>query len=476
MPDDCCGRSWAVCDTVNADAGWASNVYAVGAHYPNTEIDEPCRETLEHHPLWASEDFSSFYQAGGCWTRLLNRNALSNITATIAWNLIAAYYSELPYGGDGMMNAPEPWSGWYDVGQVIWSTAHTTQFTDIGWRYLEHGSGVGRLSGGGTYVGLTDGHGSLTVVVEAMPPSISGCVHEPAPNETISAQEVTLVLGDGFEAVTALHVFRSSFDPSAIVYFEHVGQLPVVNGSFTWTVSPGELYTLSTRNGTKGSYAQPPARAPFPLPYHDDFNSYNISAPPKYLTDQTGSFEVVASANATHDRVLRQMTPQRTVAWCGDADLTFTLLGDHSWSALHAEVSVLIEETGTAFIAAAVRDGGCVGEGSDAIVFAVSTTGAWQVSNNTSLRRLVTQGKTVVNAGVWYRLGVEVTATGTTVMLDGKTVATVAELTSGNHRGWVALGSSYDHVQFDDLEIRNVTMIAAPVELREAETLVAMTE
>jgi hypothetical protein len=60
-------------------------------HYPNSATPDSCQHVEK--PIWASEDFSSDFQAGGCWSRLLNRNyALSNMTATIAWNLVAAYY------------------------------------------------------------------------------------------------------------------------------------------------------------------------------------------------------------------------------------------------------------------------------------------------------------------------------------------------------------------------------------------------
>ena len=35
---------------------------------------------------------------------------------------------------------------------LVWATAHHTQFAQPGWTYLKHGSGVGYLPGGGTYV------------------------------------------------------------------------------------------------------------------------------------------------------------------------------------------------------------------------------------------------------------------------------------------------------------------------------------
>lgn len=43
--------------------------------------------------------------------------------------------------------------------------AHTTQFTQPGWTYLQT---VGHLAQGGSYVALTDGKGNLTVVIETM--------------------------------------------------------------------------------------------------------------------------------------------------------------------------------------------------------------------------------------------------------------------------------------------------------------------
>lgn len=45
--------------------------------------------------------------------------------------------------------------------------AHTTQFTQPGWRYLQHGSGVDWLDGGGSYVTLTDGK-QYTIIIETM--------------------------------------------------------------------------------------------------------------------------------------------------------------------------------------------------------------------------------------------------------------------------------------------------------------------
>jgi hypothetical protein len=47
-------------------------------------------------------------------------------------------------------------------------------------------------------------------------------------------------------------------------------------------VHPEEIYTVTTlKTGRKGVAAKPPA-APFPLPFTQNFDQENISAPPAY--------------------------------------------------------------------------------------------------------------------------------------------------------------------------------------------------
>jgi len=47
--------------------------------------------------------------------------------------------------------------------------AHTTQFTEIGWFYLQHGRGVGKLTGGGSFVTLASPDlKHFTIIIETM--------------------------------------------------------------------------------------------------------------------------------------------------------------------------------------------------------------------------------------------------------------------------------------------------------------------
>ena len=445
--DDCCGATaWGICPLLARDAEWLSALARVGGHYPSSTTTAAC-EALSISK-WSSEDSIGGYTNGPHWSREISRNYVqANLTATVAWNLIAAYDDDLPYGGAGLMHANNPFSGYYEVDQVIWATAHTCQFTRPGWFYLGHGSGVGLLSSGGSFVSLTNGK-DLTIIVEAMPSGSSA--QAPAASENVTFQ-----LTGAFASLPALNVFHSNFArDSAGVSFRYEGTVQPVNGAFSFVISTSELYTFSTVNGSRGDHGPTPRPAAFPLPYSDDFESYEAHHYVKYLTDQSGSFEVVQSNNTAHGKTLRQMMPQRSVGWCGDADLTFSVIGNHSWSGIQANVDVMIERSGTAFLALAVAAGGCVGRGTSGITLAVSTDGSWTVANRTDLTERLATGKVAVAAGQWLTLRIRATPLGSTFTVNGNDVATLANLTS-SRRGWVAIGSSYDYCQFDNLHIQS---------------------
>ncbi len=445
---------WDVCGTLARDPEWAAAVDVVGAHYVGTNIAPECAGLNKLQ--WSSEDMSLDYDTGSlCWARSLNQNYVrANLTATIAWDLINSFYDRLPWAGVGILRANEPWSGHYQIGRLLWVSAHWGQFTKAGWSFLQHGSGVGLLDNGGSYVSLTDPTGQeLTIIVETMNRDASQCAHSSTVHYNTTDQTATFELDSSFGHINQLYVFFTDLNIKDVNQaFTYKGVIALNDGKFTLQLPVGVLYTVSTINGTKGSYEAPPSM-PFPLPYADNFDQHRTSSEAPYFSDQTGSWEIVETATS-HGKTMRQMAPQTTISWCEEAPYPYSVIGNSTWKQpLNVSVDVMIEKVGTALVALGVSHGGC-GGGSPGIVFSVNTTGVWQLSDSTNLTNAVASGNVSIVAGTWYTL--------TLVVLEDHSVAYIGsnsvgrcELSVSSHSGWASIGSSWDYVQFDNFRIQS---------------------
>ena len=191
------------------------------------------------------------------------------------------------------MYAYSPWSGHYELNSPLWTSAHWTQFTAPGWRFLSVPSGSsGHLPGGGAYVTLVppDSLADVTIVVETLAGKCLRCA-----GQTATAQNVTFVLGGGLPgAGTRLARWRTT----AGAYFERLADVVLdAAASFTVDVAPDSMETYSTvMTATHGAFpgSPIPPDAPFPLPYADGFAAaaYAYDALPRYFSDQAGSFAV----------------------------------------------------------------------------------------------------------------------------------------------------------------------------------------
>ena len=110
----------------------------VGTHYPkfnSTDLARNCGRRI-----WSSEDgpWKGTWEGATVLAKMFNRNyAIGRMTKTIIWSLITSYYENLPLPKSGPMKANTPWSGHYEVPPALWAIAHTTQFAQPGWQYLD---------------------------------------------------------------------------------------------------------------------------------------------------------------------------------------------------------------------------------------------------------------------------------------------------------------------------------------------------
>jgi hypothetical protein len=330
---DSWGRMWQIVGDMQKDAELAGAIDIIGTHQECTGASKempPAGTANLGKKLWSTEQhIGELGKFGGCdssrpfvpsaaipvaldlpvWdsragltlARSINQGYLiANMTSTLIWTPTYSWYEWLGYAGKGLVVANTPWSGWYSVPDAVWCVAHTTQFTEVGWRF----------GGPGSSKMLADGAGSAVSYVSPDGESLSVVVETAASNVT---NELEIELR-GFDSVDCLHVWRTlSPDPKSV--FVQQPPLAVVKGQLVrLSIAPGEVLTLSTTTGQrKGSdmlTIPPPSN--FSLPHNDDFEAYTEDTTPKYSSDMSGVFSVATLPGV--GKVLRQRTALQPLA------------------------------------------------------------------------------------------------------------------------------------------------------------------
>jgi len=351
----------SICNEMAGDKGYQDAIGVVGLHYPSDFNNYSNCKNLGYgvkggKPLWASEESSSYDDLNGaaCWATVVTRHwVLQGMTSSIMWNLIGSYFHGTQWYASSMMTAVEPWSGNYNTMEVVWATAHITQFTKVGWTLLDVGSGSGILPKGGYYATYCDPESKdWTLTVVKINHDHAPCTRPSIPDFNVSSESVTFRLSSSMRNDVELSVWYSNFqdvndDGSAKHLFERLANIKPNNGVITLDVPEGSFYTISTiLNGPqKGKPASPvPESQPsVPLPYSDDFESYAESQEGKWWSDQIGAFEVHKSSSADHGQIMRMMTPELPIGWSDHgSNGPFTLLGMREWQDITVRADIKI--------------------------------------------------------------------------------------------------------------------------------------
>ncbi|CAG5119299.1 unnamed protein product [Candidula unifasciata] len=456
---------FGIVEYMSRDAELAAAIDYVGAHYPGVLSPDSARKIGK--PLWSSEDFSTVNDevGGGCWARILNQNYVQGLmTSTIAWNLIDSFHQSLPWDRTSLMTAREPWSGNYIVESPVWMSAHTTQFTEPGWKYLSHGHGVGMLNSGGSYVTIVSPDlQNLTIVLEAMSHDHSVCIRPNLPPYTVKEQNVTFVFTGSFANITKLYVWQSilRFDKTPSSHFKSLGSVQVINGQVTITVGVDTVHTLTTvSDGQHGEHPTPPPSAPFPLPFVETFEEYPLSAEPYLFAPQQGSYDVV-DVGGQHGKVMRQMVLQPPIVWCEQTlhlNASLNVFGWYQWTDVEIAADVRIgavNGSGGVFIAVRIDKAGCDTYAAQGIFYYFSP-GENLFLLSDDIRRanvIVASTKPVAVLSDWNRLTLSVKGTLATGTCNGVVVFNVSIPTAPAH-GFVGVGTKkYGYADFDNINL-----------------------
>src|SRR5207248_8794138 len=115
----------------------------------------------------------------------------------------------------------------------------------------------------------------------------------PAP----AAQPVTFTVTGGL-STGAVHVWATNLNSSnQSDFFVHTTDVTPSGGSYTVTLQPGYVYSLTTTTGQGKDVTTPPPPAGLAIPYADNFDSYPAGSLAHYFADDAGGFDTAPCAN-----------------------------------------------------------------------------------------------------------------------------------------------------------------------------------
>ncbi|GHH73625.1 galactosylceramidase [Kitasatospora indigofera] len=444
--------NWDIATAMRSDSALAEAVDIVGVHYPckYRSAMTSCASTPDAlatgKQLWAAENGSDDANAGApAIARGVNRGYLdARMTGFLNWPLVASIYQNLSFNTMGLVVADQPWSGAYTVGRSAWATAHTTQFTEPGWHYLDTASGyLGGNRANGSYVSYRAPDGSAwSTVLETM--------------DATAPQTLTLRVAGGLPGGT-LRVWSTDLSgPAAPGRMVRAADLTASSGTYTMTLRPGRLYTLTTTTGQGAGAATGPARSLLALPYADTLAGSGPGQEARYFSTMNGAFETAPCAGGRSGTCLRQQAPLSPIRWTDEAsNHPYTLMGGLDWADYTVSADALLEQSGTVELLGRAGTQRRNNKGLNAYHLRLSDTGAWSLTKSDSNWAFTTLASGTVAApgtGSWHRLALAFAGRTITARIDGTAVGTAQDGDWG--AGQIGLGTGgYQGAQFADLEI-----------------------
>lgn len=440
-PDDD-SEFWQVFDKLEKDPKLDKLINAVGYHYVDGREPWDIDQKTSHRatdkakesgkPLWASEEWS---QSGEEWggkgalylARVMNKlYALDKVTKFEIWCPVDGIYNQVIWANTGALQADEPWSGHYTVWPAVWAVAHTTQFAEPGWVYMD--AACGQFSADtwrGSHVALRDPKtGDWSVIL------VTG-----------DKRRIKLAIGDGLNKGT-VHVWKSD----AKEQFVEQKTFRLTKGTVELDVTPDAIYTITSTTGqTKGAFGNIPAAKPFPMPYKEDFESYKPNQTPRYFSDQKGTFETYSWPNGS--MCLVQAVPDEGILWYNNWLLKpHSLFGDLNWQDYAIEGDVLLKG-GDVEIGGRYADRDKLG-----YRWILTRDGRWQL--NWQYTTLASGQILNFVPSNWHHIRLEMMGTRIVGLVDGKKLATVA--VQSQSKGMAFIASTYNPNLFDNIKIEPV--------------------
>jgi hypothetical protein len=362
--------------------------------------------------------------------------------------MATGYYDNALLPNSGLMRANEPWSGHYRVMSPVWITAHTTQFAQPGWQYLDGASTT--LVGGGSVVVLKSPSGrDYSAIFETQR---SADDPEQIPS---TPQTVQISVSGGLATNSTVHVWKTT----STEWFVQQPDITPVNSSYSIALEPDAVYTITTTSGQRrGGDAQPPSAANLMLPYADDFEGRPRGQQPRYFAQRAGSFEIRECEQGRQGFCVEQMVSTQPAEWLRAHPTAY--FGEPGWANYEVRMSFLHRGPGSAEVWGRIGNAGAGTDGEsldvplypDGYYLAVEQSGRWQLGVVIrGDRRTLARGHVMLPVHKWHLMALRFRGSAITAWIDDVEVRTVDDATYS--AGRAGFGTGWNRVQFDDFQI-----------------------
>ena len=442
---------WQVGTDAGTDLAFNSAVDVIGIHYPEYSpklaANPDWQASLKTgKPLWGSEMGWQPYDTGAAnLAKNYNQGYVAGrMTAFVNWATVWSVYDVLPFRGDGLMQANEPWSGHYAVAQAIWVTAQTTQFAQPGWQYLDGACGyLDDNSANGSYVTLKSPNGrDFSLIAETV--------------DAARFQTAEFAISGGLSAGT-LHVWRTNVKSSETKdWFIRLSDISPTNGMFSVMLQTRCVYSVTTTTGQAKGSTMPPPAAPLPMPYREDFQPYAPGATPRLFSDQQGTFEVAPAGAGRKGQCLRQVVTLKPVLWTANGDPS-TVVGDPRWTDYQVSSDALLEQPGYVDLVGRMMNNTQNGL-TNGYHLRASSAGEWSLLAKDSFKDTVlASGHQTFAVNTWHRLSLTFALNQISAAIDGTVV--VKNLSdNADSQGLVG----YQVSQWQNARFQNLLVTAVP--------------
>ncbi len=371
---------------------------------------------------------------------------------------VAAYYSGAKYFPKSLINAQNPWSGYYEADCGIWTSAHFTMFINNGWRYVDsacYGDGKEAHAISETtnnYMTVTDTEtGDYSIVI---------C------NDSEEQRNYTFTLENMEKADVPIYVWETRGPDEGQLYdanyLKNIGVYKPDENKFSVEVKPYSIVTITTLDKMVDTSVDKCGYKDIPLDinYNDDFEYSDefLSArgyAPLYTTDYGGAFEV---DTVDGNKVLMQkinMDNKPTDWRFRGTPYPITSLGDDRWSNYNAEIDFrLADNNSRNYVSFGVRyllaelDTNSAENGYS---LKISPDGKWSLRKNT---KSVADGVIEnFDNSVWHTIKITANGQNITAYLDGNELTSYFDESGFAHSGRIMIGSSLYNNLFDNLKV-----------------------